>query len=59
MRLILGKPWPESGAEVIGVVGLYTLLLILFSVPFIVFQWPPVTGWFGFPYNVPPFAAAN
>ena len=57
MRLILGKPWPGSGGDILCVVGLYTILLILLSVPFVVFQWPPVSGWYGFPYNVPPLAA--
>lgn len=57
MRLILGKAWPESGREILLVVGLYTLILILLSVPFVVFQWPPVSGWYGFPYNLPPLAA--
>ena len=56
--------------EVVVVVALYTAILIVLSLPFVVFQWPP-TGWdpatypWGsgsawyawrvFPYNVFPF----
>ncbi len=59
MRLVLGKPWPESGGDIIRVVGLYTLLLVMLSAPFVVFGWPAETGWYAFPYNVAPFAAAG
>ncbi len=57
MRVVLGKSWPESGGEVVCVVGVYTLVLIGLSVPFVVFHWPAETGWYAFPYNVPPFAS--
>jgi protein-S-isoprenylcysteine O-methyltransferase Ste14 len=55
MRLVLGKPRPETGVEVVAVVGVYTALLILLSVPFVVLDWPAATGWYAFPYNVAPF----
>jgi protein-S-isoprenylcysteine O-methyltransferase Ste14/putative flippase GtrA len=55
MRLILKKERPETGKEVGVVLAVYTGLLILLSVPFVVFQWPPSSGWWGFPYNVYPF----
>ena len=32
------------------------ILLILASVPFLAFDWPPRTGLYGFPYNVWPLA---
>jgi hypothetical protein len=55
MRLVLRKPGPESGREVLLTIAVYGALLILLSVPFVVFRWPPVTGWWGFPHNVFPF----
>jgi protein-S-isoprenylcysteine O-methyltransferase Ste14 len=55
MRLALRKKRPESGLEVVVVLVLYAAILILLSVPFVVFHWPPRTGWWGFPYNVFPF----
>ncbi len=54
-RLVLKKEFPENGREVLGVAILYTSILVILSIPFVVFQWPPDTGWFRFPYNVPPF----
>jgi len=55
-KLVLGKRSPASGADVLKIVCVYTLLLILLSVPFVVFGWPAASGWYAFPYNVPPFA---
>jgi protein-S-isoprenylcysteine O-methyltransferase Ste14 len=57
MRLVLGGRRPRSGADVLRVVFIYTLVLILASVPFVVFDWPAVTAWYAFPYNVPPFTS--
>jgi protein-S-isoprenylcysteine O-methyltransferase Ste14 len=57
MRLVLGGRRPQSGADVLLVVAGYTVLLIVLSVPFVVFDLPAATGWYGFPYNVPPFAS--
>ncbi len=55
-RLVLRKESPENGWEVLIVLFLYTGILVLLSVPFLVFHWPPDTGWFRFPFNVPPFS---
>jgi protein-S-isoprenylcysteine O-methyltransferase Ste14 len=55
MRLVLGRSRPESGVDVLRTVAVYTVLLILLSVPFVLFGWPAATGWYAFPYNVPPF----
>jgi len=55
MRLVLKKEWPETGKEVTIVLATYAGLSMLLSVPFVVFQWPPGSGWWGFPYNVFPF----
>lgn len=55
MRLVLGRDRPESGPQVVAAVGLYAALCIALSVPFMVFEWPFRTGWYGFPYNVFPF----
>lgn len=54
-RLVLRKERPEHGWEVLVILLLYTGILVLLSVPFVVFHWPPDTGWFRFPFNVPPF----
>lgn len=56
MRLVLRRPWPESGLQVAVVVATYAVILIAASIPFVVFDWPPRIGWWGFPYNVWPLA---
>jgi protein-S-isoprenylcysteine O-methyltransferase Ste14 len=56
MRLVLRRPWPETGLQVAVVIALYTLILVVASVPFAIFDWPPRIGWWGFPYNVWPLA---
>ena len=54
MRLVLGRPWPATGRQVAATIAVYALILIVLSVPFVVFDWPPRIGWWGFPYNVWP-----
>lgn len=56
MRLILRRPRPENGRQVAVVIALYTLILVAASLPFAIWDWPPRTGWWGFPYNVWPLA---
>jgi protein-S-isoprenylcysteine O-methyltransferase Ste14 len=56
MRLVLRRTWPETGAQVALVTAVYAVLLIGMSIPFVVFDWPPRIGWWGFPYNVWPLA---
>jgi protein-S-isoprenylcysteine O-methyltransferase Ste14 len=56
MRIVLRRPWPETGAQVALVVAVYGVLLVAASVPFVIFDWPPRIGWWGFPYNVWPLA---
>jgi len=56
MRWVLRRPWPESGVQVAVVVGVYTVILVGASIPFVVFDWPPRIGWWGFPFNVWPLA---
>jgi protein-S-isoprenylcysteine O-methyltransferase Ste14 len=55
LRFILKKERPETGKEVAIVLAVYAGLLVLLSIPFVVFQWPPRGGWWKFPYNVSPF----
>jgi protein-S-isoprenylcysteine O-methyltransferase Ste14 len=55
LRFVLKKEQPETGKEVATVLAVYAGLLILLSVPFVVFQWPPRGGWWRFPHNVFPF----
>jgi hypothetical protein len=56
MRLTLRRPWPETGGQVAAVIGVYAAILIAASIPFVIFDWPPRIGWWGFPYNVWPLA---
>jgi hypothetical protein len=56
MRLVLRRPCPENGLQVAVVIALYTLILVAASVPFVICDWPPRIGWWGFPYNVWPLA---
>lgn len=62
LKLVLRKERPENGRDVAVVVGVYLGILMLLSVPFVVLNWPPGghlagshTGWWSFPFNVPPF----
>jgi protein-S-isoprenylcysteine O-methyltransferase Ste14 len=55
LQFVLKKERPETGKEVAIVLAVYAGLLILLSIPFVVFQWPPRGGWWEFPYNVSPF----
>jgi protein-S-isoprenylcysteine O-methyltransferase Ste14 len=54
MRLVLRRPWPATGAQVAVTIAVYASILIALSVPFVLFDWPPRIGWWGFPYNVWP-----
>jgi protein-S-isoprenylcysteine O-methyltransferase Ste14 len=56
MRWSIRRPWPTSGAQVVLVIAVYTAILVAASVPLVVFDWPPRTGWWGFPHNVWPLA---
>jgi len=57
MRFVLRRPWPENGLQVAVVVALYTLILVTASLPFALWDWPPRTGWWGFPTNVWPLVS--
>jgi protein-S-isoprenylcysteine O-methyltransferase Ste14 len=54
-RLVLRHSWPRSGREVLLVIAAYAVLLVLLSLPFLLFHWPPRGGWWAYPYNVYPF----
>ncbi len=55
LRCLLRKEYPENGREVLVTFLLYAAFLVLLSVPFVIFQFPPDGGWFRFPFNMPPF----
>ena len=55
MRLVIGRERPASGRQVLVTVALYAALLVILSVPFLEFDWPPRGGWYAYPYNVYPF----
>jgi hypothetical protein len=61
-KCILKNEYPVTGRDVALVLAVYLGILMLLSVPFIVFNWPPGghlagshAGWWSFPFNVPPF----
>jgi len=54
-RLVLRHQWPRNGREVLTVIATYAVVLVLLSLPFLIFDWPPKGGWWAYPYNVYPF----
>ena len=44
----------KDGREVLLVVSVYAVLLVLLSLPFLLWNWPPRGGWWAYPYNVWP-----
>jgi protein-S-isoprenylcysteine O-methyltransferase Ste14 len=56
IRLVIRRPWPVNGVQVAAVIGVYAAILILASIPFTIFDWPPRIGWWGFPFNVWPLS---
>lgn len=56
IQWVIRRPWPATGPQVALVVGVYAAILIAASAPFVIFDWPPRIGWWGFPYNVWPLA---
>jgi protein-S-isoprenylcysteine O-methyltransferase Ste14 len=56
MRWVIRRPWPENGFQIAVAIAVYAFILIGASIPFVVFDWPPRIGWWGFPYNVWPLA---
>jgi protein-S-isoprenylcysteine O-methyltransferase Ste14 len=55
IRLLLKKDRPENSREVIVVFLVYTVIMVLLSLPFVLLSWPPGTGWPRWPYNTWPW----
>jgi len=53
MRLLLKKNQPETGKELIATFAVYAVVLILFSLPFVLLNWPPGLGWSDWPAYIP------
>jgi protein-S-isoprenylcysteine O-methyltransferase Ste14 len=50
LRRFLGKERPETRGELVLTFSLYTATLIVFSLPFILLDWPPGRGWMDWPF---------
>jgi protein-S-isoprenylcysteine O-methyltransferase Ste14 len=56
MRLLFNSDRPENGKQILLAFLAYALILMLFSLPFVLASWPPgPNGWFVWPYNAWPF----
>ncbi len=57
MRLSIRKQWPTTRRDVVVVFAVYSGLLILLSLPFVLLDWPhnAQAMLHAFPYDVPPF----
>ena len=50
IRILFKKNLPETGKEVIYAFLVYSVILVLLSLPFLLQDWPPGYGWFSWPY---------
>jgi protein-S-isoprenylcysteine O-methyltransferase Ste14 len=51
MRRVLKKDWPENGRDIGLVFLVYTALLVVLSLPFVLWNYPPgPNGWFYWPF---------
>lgn len=53
LRFVLRKDHPETGGELVLTFLLYTAILILLSLPFVLLDWPPGRGWIDWPFGGP------
>jgi protein-S-isoprenylcysteine O-methyltransferase Ste14 len=53
MRLVLKKNKPETGKEFVATFAVYTTILILLSLPFVLLDFPPGIGWSDWPGYMP------
>jgi len=54
-RILFGKDRPENTKEIVSTFAVYSLILVLLSLPFVLLNWPPNNEWWRWPYNVWPF----
>lgn len=49
-RLVLRKDWPTTGWDLVWTFGIYLAVVALLSLPFVLFHWPPGSGWMHWPF---------
>ena len=49
-RLVLRKDWPTTGWDLVWTLTIYTSVVALLSLPFLLFDWPPGSGWMHWPF---------
>ena len=49
-RLVLRKDWPATSWDLVWTFAIYLIAVALFSLPFILFDWPPGSGWMAWPF---------
>jgi protein-S-isoprenylcysteine O-methyltransferase Ste14 len=49
-RLVLKKDWPTTGWDLIWTFAIYTSVVALLSLPLVLFDWPPGSGWMQWPF---------
>lgn len=53
IRILFKKNQPGNGKELIATFGVYAIILILLSLPFVLRHWPPFPGWSEWPSYTP------
>jgi len=53
IRILFKKNQPETGKELIATFAVYSILLIVLSLPFVLLHWPPGLGWSDWPAYIP------
>lgn len=53
MRVVLKKDRPETGKELLATFAVYATILVLLSLPFVLLDFPPTTGWSDWPGYMP------
>jgi protein-S-isoprenylcysteine O-methyltransferase Ste14 len=49
LRILLKKDRPESRKELLATLAIYTTILVLLSLPFVLLDWPSIYGWADWP----------
>jgi len=49
IRILFKKNQPGNGKELIGTFAVYSVILIMLSLPFVLLNWPPGLGWSAWP----------
>ncbi len=53
IRILFKKNQPETGKELIATFAVYSIILIVLSLPFVLLHWPPGLGWSDWPAYIP------